>query len=384
MKFTVTKQEGRSSPWEVRYFVDRKAVRRYYGLEPDAEKRRHALAAAFAVGGLDAVKLIDVDADLEQAKVLADAEGRSILELVRLGIAVARGKKGGPPLREAFNRFETRHSEVNLRPKTVTFYSEQLEAFMKAVGETRLTGEITRPQLRQWIDSKPVRSRPHALRASRAWFRWMLRQEPPLIDMDPTAGMSIDSPIEERKILFLHRDKATALLRASSQDIRAAVALMLFAGIRHNELHREETVEGVDVLRWEDIDLARRSITVRSEVAKTRVARTIRKLPANLWEWLRPLAKARGSICETHLRNSMDDARRRVRLAVWGKSILRHTFASHHVAAFGNLNSTALILRHEGDVTLLNSRYREGVSISKADGKKFFSIKPIVTPYRTT
>ena len=34
------------------------------------------------------------------------------------------------------------------------------------------------------------------------------------------------------------------------------------------------------------------------------------------------------------------------------------------------------LIRHEGDVTLLNRRYREGVEISKAEGRAYFSIVP--------
>ena len=62
----------------------------------------------------------------------------------------------------------------------------------------------------------------------------------------------------------------------------------------------------------------------------------------------------------------------------WAKSILRHTFASHHVAAYGNLSATALLMRHEGNVELLNRRYREGVHITEEDGQRFFQLAPDV------
>lgn len=374
MTFSVIIDRARVSQWGVIYFVKRKKVRQWFREEGDARERRDELELAFNAGGLDAVRRLDVDVDLEKAQELAAAMGTSVLELVKLGAAIVRGKGGGPTMREAFNGFEKRHSEINLRPKTVSFYSYQLEAMMLHLGETTRVGTLTRTRVRQWIDSKPLMSRPHALRASRAWFRWMLRQEPPLIEINPTAGMGVEVSKQARAITFLTVDEAQALLRECSAKVRPSIAMMLFAGIRHNELHREARVAGVDVVRWEDIDFARRTITVRGEVSKTRVARTVRKIPQNLWSWLRTGIDASGPVCPGNLWEAIKWARRRAGTPRWGKSILRHTCASHHVAAYGNLSGTALLIRHEGDVTLLNRKYREGVALSKADGKRFFGL----------
>lgn len=376
MKISVFNEPHRGSPWGVIHYLDSRAVRRFFNKEAAAHARKDALDAAFASGGQEAVRRFDVDIDLEKAQELAVVDGRSVLELVRLGIAAGRRGPSGPTLFEAYFGFEARHAEVKLRPKTVTFYAEQLGGLRRAIGDAKRTSELTRPLIREWIDKKPIASRPHALRACKAWIRWMQRQEPPLIETDPTAGMAIDTPIEERRIAFLTGAESKALLEACDARIRAAAALMLFAGIRHNELHRDGQVSGVDVLRWEDIDFAHRTITVRADVAKTRVARTLRKLPGNLWAWLAPRLDA-GPVCAGHLRKNLTAARAKANLGPkWSKSILRHTCASHHAAAFGNLSATALLIRHEGDVTLLNRRYREGVSISKADGKAFFAILP--------
>lgn len=372
----MTEQPGRASPWMVVHYVDRQPVRRYFAQEADARGRQSALEAAFGAGGLEAVKRIDVDLDLEKAVELAAAAGESILVLVRKGIASGKAVATGPTLFEAFYGFEARGAQIKLRPKTAQFYAEQLGSLMRMVGDGKRVGELTRTEIRGWIDSKPVPSRPHALRAAKAWFRWMLRQEPPLLVVDPTAGMGIDSPIEERKISFLTGPQSAALLAKVDPRARAAVALMLFCGIRHNELHRDPAVQGVDVLRWEDLDFVQRSITVRADVAKTRVARTLRAVPSNIWTWLRKYRKDRGPVCGCHLRSALDAARALAKIPHWEKSILRHTCASHHVAAYGDLSATALLIRHEGDVALLNRRYREGVSISKAVGLAFFKLAP--------
>jgi integrase len=207
----------------------------------------------------------------------------------------------------------------------------------------------------------------------------MLRQDPPLIKADPSAGMAVEVTKEQRKLAFLTVAEAGKLLQHCGSEIRPAIALMLFAGIRVEEIYRENAGKGEDVLRWDDIDFAHEAVYVRSEVAKTRVARTLRKLPPNLWKWVPMVGEKKGPVCAVRLREKLLAARKAAGLTKWAKSILRHTFASHHVAAFGNLSATALLLRHEGDVELMNRRYREGVQITEEDGQHFFQLTPEVT-----
>jgi integrase len=379
MKFTIFESSGRAKPFGVRYWLDRKtAVRTFYATRPEAEARQAALAVAFTDGGLEAVQAIDRDAEIDQAIRIAKTRGESLLAMVQRAAAITGSESVvvmGPTLRDAFAGFERRGREVGLRPKTAAFYFTQLWSFIPTVGELSRTGELTRQGIRTWIDSKQVGSRPHALRAIRAWIRWMQRQEPPMISSDPTAGMGIDRPLGRSAVRFLTTQEAERLLGQAKVAIRPALALMLFAGIRHFELHRDGEEPGADVLRWRDIDRKAKTITVRAEVAKTRVARTLRNVPANLWAWLTPVGKPNDPVCAGDLRQQTNTLRRDLGLP-WSKSILRHTCASHHAAAFEDLSATALLLRHEGDVTLLNRRYREGVAISKADGLAFFALTP--------
>jgi hypothetical protein len=113
--------------------------------------------------------------------------------LVRLGAAVSKGKRvevSGPTRAEAFELFMARCATIGLRSKSVAFYRENLESLLTALGSAIRTGEITRGAVRTWIDSRSLKSRPHALRAARVWIRWMLRNEPPLIASDPTPSLN--------------------------------------------------------------------------------------------------------------------------------------------------------------------------------------------------
>ena len=57
----------------------------------------------------------------------------------------------------------------------------------------------------------------------------------------------------------------------------------------------------------------------------------------------------------------------------WQQDIMRHTFASYHLAMFRSAEKTALELGHR-DTTMLFSHYRELVQI--ADAEEYWSIKP--------
>ena len=378
MKIAVFHDPSRKKQWGVRYWLSHnKPVRTFHESEAEAQARKASLERAFQEDGVAGIRKLDMGNELSEAVRLANESGKSILELVRLGLRASPrviDRSQGPILTEAFNGFQKRGAEVGLRPKTVQFYREQLESFIATIGQDKRTSDVDRQKLRAWLDLKPIRSRGAGLRAVRAFFRWMLRQEPALATVDPTAGMKIDAPLGRPAIKFLSAQEATDLLAAAWPSVRPALALMLFAGIRHNELHRDAKVAGVDVLRWEDIDLKNKAITVRAEVSKTRVARTMRNLPANIWAWLP--SELKGPVCTNHLRTALDSARQTSKISIWSKSILRHSFASHHVAAFEDLSATAVILRHESDIRTLNRHYREGLKLSKADGLRYFRIRP--------
>lgn len=380
MKFALFEQPGRAKPFGVRYWLDRKvAVRTYYATAGEAQKRQAKLQQAFATGGMAAVEHIDDDTEWIEAKRLADEAGESVLTLVRRGLSKSKQQlPGGITLRAGFDGFMRRAAKIRLRTSTVEFYTLELNRFIATIGDEHQVGEVTREVIRRYLDSRPDGSQPHALRAIRAWLRWMLRQDPPLIPADPSAGMAVELPKEERKPDFLTDDEAAKLLKHCSADIRPAIALMLFAGIRVEEIYRENACVGEDVLRWEDVDFKHEAVYIRAQVAKTRVARTLRKLPSNLWQWLPKGIEKKGPVCAVRLRARLKAAREAAGLTRWAKSILRHTFASHHVAAYGDLSATALLLRHEGDVELLNRRYREGVHITEDDGQRYFQLIPEV------
>ena len=67
---------------------------------------------------------------------------------------------------------------------------------------------------------------------------------------------------------------------------RSAVALMLFAGIRPEEV----AGDGKTPLLWESVNVAEKILRIPGELSKTGQTRILENLPDALWAWLSPRA----------------------------------------------------------------------------------------------
>ncbi len=169
--------------------------------------------------------------------------------------------------------------------------------------------------------------------------------------------------INEKEITPLSIKQTRSLLSsAQSSDCFAAVALLIMAGIRPNEVRR---------LSWNDIDLSENSITIRAICSKTGGVRQIEISPA-LKKYLIQAKRNSGKICPTnwqvkwrYIRNisGFKDC--------WTQDILRHTYASYHAKYYKDLSRLQLNMGHRNQY-LLRSRYINMKGISKNDAYAFF------------
>ena len=156
-------------------------------------------------------------------------------------------------------------------------------------------------------------------------------------------------------------EEATALLQGADEVIRPYLAIGLFAGLRRAEL------EGLD---WSEVDLAAGHIEVTASKAKTARRRLV-KIEPNLSAWLAPCAASTGPVSPNNLRRRLAAARESAKLADWPENCLRHSFASYHVAAFGNAAKTSLEMGQVNAMVLF-SNYRE--LVKPGDAKRFWQV----------
>ena len=147
------------------------------------------------------------------------------------------------------------------------------------------------------------------------------------------------------------------------RDCTAAVALMIWAGIRPKEVCR---------LEWRDIDFDDNSITVRARCSKTGGIRHV-EMCSVLKRWLLKFRGEAGSrICPGNFRRKWKDIRDASGFkGAWIQDVLRHTYASYYAKHFKNLSRLQLNMGHR-DKMLLYSRYINMSGISSAGAKEFF------------
>jgi integrase len=185
--------------------------------------------------------------------------------------------------------------------------------------------------------------------------------------------------VKRGKVGILTVDQLRLLLDKSSGDVRATLAIGAFAGLRPEEIAR---------LTWEEVDLANKRIEVNELKAKTGSHRFVEVLPC-LDAWLRPLVGS-GSVQGNNFRRRYEEGRRKAGFALrgnqerqregqdeslipWLHDALRHSFASYHLARFGQLDKLALQLGHESTRVTFR-HYRERVT--EQDARAYFEVLP--------
>ena len=191
------------------------------------------------------------------------------------------------------------------------------------------------------------------------WAFFQLASAEGYIEKSPCCA--IQRPINEDNgppKIFLAKEAAQLLSTALQLDPPYAkyFAIGLFAGIRPNEIDR---------LKEEDI--SQRYIEITAANAKCRKRRLVNVLP-NLKEWLKVSL-------ETPLKN-----KRRRKLAIikaaglnWAHDIMRHSYASYHLAQFESADKTALEMGHR-DTQMLFRHYRE--LVTKEEAQAYWAIEP--------
>lgn len=203
-------------------------------------------------------------------------------------------------------------------------------------------------------------------------FEWLMLER--LADRNPCATIPV--PEEDwGEINLLTVEQARKLFAANRRHRSIGrLALETFAGLRTSSAAR---------LVYDDIKFDRLGIELPGDKHKTRRRHYIDGLPANLWAWLKHAPKAgwkilprvyaedkrtmfeRAGLKKVKEDDKIDDEAMR--------NVLRHSFASYHVAANKDPGKTALILTHRNQQMLW--RHYKGRA-SEADGLAYFGIMP--------
>lgn len=191
---------------------------------------------------------------------------------------------------------------------------------------------------------------------------------------NPAASVPREKPARAVPLVLSVADAAALMKdveRVREGDLVQYFALALFAGIRPSgELEKLAVHEGLRAPCREAggrplLDLERGVITIPADVAKTGRKRVV-TIQANLQAWLEAYA---GPVFPRGHDRAVQAIRKRRAL---GHDVLRHSFISYHVGAFGSKSRTALEAGNSEAV--IDAHYLN--LPTEAEGRAFFSIMP--------
>ena len=155
----------------------------------------------------------------------------------------------------------------------------------------------------------------------------------------------------EKRITPLDKEEIERLMKtAESYEggvCLAATAIMLYAGVRPHETSR---------LSWKEVHLDEAVIYIAPQHSKTGGARCVTIHPP-LARILKRMQKAPDApICPPSWRKLWAGLHRAAGFTHWQQDVLRHTFATHHLATFRSYAELQLEMGHRS-AELLRSRY---------------------------
>lgn len=365
------------------------------------QKAQGALGAA-ALSPAARVALENALAQLAKHEGTQAAQPSRLVEIVNDYMAARAGLPEGATLTEAVKDFAARHP-ANRPRKTVAEVAEEFIADRRSAGcsevhlhdlKTRLIRQfapafqlpitaVTAPMVREWVygqkrkrDNGPTsaRNKENQLRTISSMFQFARRQK--LVPADLALEIA-EIPAPKKRpapIGIYNAGEITHILAAADDEIKPALAIAAFAGLRLAELSR---------LDWKEVRLAERLIVVEAGKAKT-AARRLVPIADNLAAWLAPHAKPFGPLnpCteELHcvgnaLGNRFERAAARAKVA-WKRNGFRHSFISTRVAVLKDVPAVAL--ESGNSPAVIFSHYR--ALLTEAEGKAWFDVMPPQEP----
>ena len=295
-------------------------------------------------------------------------QAHEVMHFVQEGL-----KRGGGKLQRAERCLELGEQEMKRNRRTVSF-AQAVEAAAEEKKERRArTQSDFRQAMRRLMRECPqvklrrvrsIRSEECAAWLERAYTTPSQRKKArvALSSVFSTAkrrGWCSENPIRsipvphirEKSISILSKEELSRLMHTAETfndgSCLAPLAIMLYAGVRPNEVER---------LCWGDVRLENGRVLIAPRHSKTGGARHVTIFPplARILQRIRRPDAER--ICPPNWRRLQTLLHHEAGFTAWQPDVLRHTFATHHLATFRNYAELQLEMGHRS-AELLRTRY---------------------------
>ncbi|MGJ8723927.1 MAG: site-specific integrase [Roseibacillus sp.] len=361
--------------WIVEARLNDKRIRKYFR-NGQASERDICEAELKALIDEHSKDTRDKAADHKLQKLAVEADsmlapfGKTIVDAARFyaNYLEQESTKESTPLSQVIQKFLKEKKQEGVSDLHQADLRQRLARFDKA-HPNRSLSSFTRNEISEWILALPVgpQARINQRRILHNLFRYAVDSE--LLSTNPVTTAAKGIKVRRKKTVILLPEEVSTLLKHCTAKTLPAVCLMVFCGIRKDEVGR---------LDWKDIDWEDCTVEVSAENAKRESHARHVTIPANAIKWLRPLKKLRGPIAPFKTSNvftkALQDTRREAgwEPGQWPNNALRKTFISCHYESFGSIDETA---RQAGtSVGIIHRYYRK--LIKPAMAKKLWKISP--------
>jgi len=360
--------------------------REYRKSRKDAEKRAQEIESDFKLEGIEGLTL---SADLRNEALKADAKlskhGKTLADAVShyLTFLEQEEKRKNSltisTLADAWLAAKSQKGNKILRQDTIAAISETSETLKNQWGKLRIA-ETSESLFQDYLDSLEVsQRRKYNVRSLLSqFFNWCISKkhtaENPLKD--------IEIEVLEKDVEILEVSQALKLMRKCEShfpDLTVYHAVCLFGGLRPTE---------AKLLKWENVHMSERQITVYADTSKTKETRNV-KIEDTLFQWLQSftgerkgfivkqkgyrtaLEKLRGSLgYRLKKHNSKDwlnpDG------PCWIDDVLRHSYASYWLPKYNDRGHLAEQMGNS--IKMIKDHYKKIVKAS--DVELFWNILP--------
>lgn len=289
------------------------------------------------------------------------AYGWTVQQAIKFAVAHLKEQATSKPVREAVAALvEFKRGRVGqIRLSDI---ENRLARFVGSCGE-KTVAQVTPEDINAFLATIPHPTTRNDYRKEiiMLWHFCRVRKWTPE-PLDKTHVPREAEPEKGRVILTV--EQAARLMEASiDPDICALNAMVLFGGLRREE---------VEKLDWSAVDFRTGHIIVSDKVSKVARERYA-PMPANLRDWLLPLAEKRGPVVSRVLMHALRATWKRAGIYPWPQDAHRHSFISYRRRIIGD-GQTAIDAGTSE--TIIKRHYKRPVLAD--DAKRFFEIRPAI------
>lgn len=379
-RVTVKRYNDRNRPtaaWVVNIYDPRKDAskkrhRMFFPTRPEAEAEASARRTEF-----ESIGLLSLNLSPRQKIEAWDAYERIKPFEVSLAYVidyyVERHQHFGEPIQNVLKTYDEYCIRIGRAERTLQNQRGFYTRFLAENEDKKSIGDFQQADIEKWLlgtGKGPETYNTYRALLS-AFFEFAVKKG--YVKENPVRTIETMRVSKEKVCIFtpeqIHLLLNTALT-LKEYDILAAFALGAFAGLRPESEFKRLTYEAVDLRTPTEKDNDLGLIDVSAE-NKTAQHRYVKILPT-LARWLAKIPHGQGLIASANFRKRFEAVREKAGIT-WGHDILRHSYASYHLAYFEDAAALQLQMGHT-DTSMIFGNYRQRVR--KSEAEKWWAIAP--------